>query len=131
MNKARAKAWKTRRKLYGARGHNGSYARSCPRCRRMITMLVPMITMLVRLHVDGVLSEGQVAKATGLHRIDVRKVADGITSSRETGSGASVFGADAAEVLIRGDHRTGGRQPVTPTAGLHIDGGRCGCTDCT
>lgn len=32
--------------------------------------------MLVRLHAEGVLSEGQVARATGLHRTDIRRRAD-------------------------------------------------------
>lgn len=76
MNATRTKAWKTRRKLYGPRGHNGSYSRKCAHCRRMIALLVD-------LHVSEVLSEGQVSKATGLHRIDVRKAADAFRDSSE------------------------------------------------
>jgi hypothetical protein len=69
MNQARANAWKTRRKLYGERGHNGSYRRPCAHCRRMIALLVD-------LHRSEVLSEGQVAKATGLDRVEIRTLLD-------------------------------------------------------
>lgn len=76
---ARAKAWATRRAKYGARGHGGSYSRgptrgtgprpSCDACQRTQYLLIS-------LHVDGVLSEGQVAKATGLDRVAIRELAD-------------------------------------------------------
>ena len=53
---ARAKAWATRRRLYGATGHSGSYLchgvpRDCD-CERMVGVIV-------RLFAEGVLSEGQ------------------------------------------------------------------------
>ncbi|WP_280938467.1 hypothetical protein [Sinorhizobium sp. A49] len=35
-----------------------------------------MRDMLIKMHVEGVLSEGPVAKATGFHRIAIRKMAD-------------------------------------------------------
>jgi hypothetical protein len=70
MNATRAKAWKTRRKLYGERGHNGSYARPCARCRRMAALLVDVLAS------TDVLSEGQVAKATGMDRVAVREAVD-------------------------------------------------------
>jgi hypothetical protein len=35
-----------------------------------------MRTLIIRLHAEGVLSEGQAAKATGLHRIGIRKIVD-------------------------------------------------------
>ncbi|WP_024323715.1 hypothetical protein [Rhizobium leguminosarum] len=72
ISEIRKRAWKTRREKYGSLGHNGSYTRSpgpCAACDRMRAVLV-------RLHVEGVLSEGQVAKATGMYRVDVRKAAD-------------------------------------------------------
>ena len=68
----RKRAWKTRREKYGTQGHNASYLRPhgpCADCARMRGYLI-------RLHVEGVLSEGQVAKATGLDRIEVRIRAD-------------------------------------------------------
>lgn len=76
----RKRAWKTRREMYGHLGHNGSYSRNpgpCAACDRMRALLV-------RLHVEGTLSEGQVAKATGMHRIDVRKAADEYALSTPT-----------------------------------------------
>lgn len=73
MSDARERAWETRRKKYGPRGHNSSYTRSgCANCQRMQDLLI-------RLHVTGDLSEGQVAKATGLHRIEIRRLADEAT----------------------------------------------------
>lgn len=41
-----------------------------------------MTDLLIRLHEEGTLSEGQVARATGLHRITVRKLADKYRNSR-------------------------------------------------
>lgn len=73
----RKQAWETRRKKYGAHGHNGAYTRNpgpCTDCERMRAYLV-------RLHVEGVLSEGQAAKATGLYRVDLRKAADDLINS--------------------------------------------------
>lgn len=72
LSQIRRRAWATRRQKYGATGHNGSYSRphgSCPDCARMRDWLV-------RLHVEGVLSEGQATKATGLDRVSVRIHAD-------------------------------------------------------
>lgn len=68
----RRKAWVTRRAKYGESGHAGSYARRCSQCVGSKALL----DLAIRLHVEGVLSEGQVARAAGLHRIDVRKLAD-------------------------------------------------------
>lgn len=78
----RRRAWVTRRAKYGERGHNGSHLRSggskCQHCARLIDAIV-------RLHIDGILSKGQAAKATGLHRIDLRERADAIINGDENG----------------------------------------------
>ncbi|RVP13103.1 hypothetical protein CN085_19520 [Sinorhizobium meliloti] len=77
ISERRKRAWETRREKYGDHGHNGSYSRNpgpCSDCERMRAYLV-------RLHVEGVLSEGQAAKATGLYRIDLRKAADDLINS--------------------------------------------------
>ena len=79
LSEVRKRAWETRRQTYGERGHSGSYQRSssgCGDCRRMAYALV-------RLHVEGVLSEGQAAKMTGLDRIAVRRIADSIAAQNE------------------------------------------------
>ncbi|HEY6021203.1 MAG TPA: hypothetical protein VIY48_15245 [Candidatus Paceibacterota bacterium] len=44
---------------------------ACGDCKRMTDLIV-------RLHVDGVLSEGQAAKATGLDRVALRIRADNV-----------------------------------------------------
>jgi hypothetical protein len=61
--------WETRRAKYGPAGHAGSYSRF-PRAERGALKLV------VQLLNEGVLSEGQVCQATGLDRVDVRRLAD-------------------------------------------------------
>lgn len=67
---ARKRGWETRRKKYGSTGHAcGAYGHGGDQ-------VVSMHALLIRLHEEGVLSEGQVAKATGLHRVTVRKMAD-------------------------------------------------------
>ena len=73
LSEVRKRAWETRREKYGQRGHRGSYSRpatgSCLSCERMTAMIV-------RLYAEGCASEGQAAKATGLHRIELRRRAD-------------------------------------------------------
>lgn len=82
MNNARKKAWETRRMKYGPRGHRGSYncgngsAYEKDRVHRMEDALI-------KLHNDGVLSEGQLAKITGLHRITLRARADDMRNEND------------------------------------------------
>lgn len=67
---ARKRGWETRRQKYGSTGHaRGAYGHGGDH-------VASMQALLIRLHEEGVLSEGQVSKATGLHRITVRKMAD-------------------------------------------------------
>jgi len=80
LSEVRKQAWKTRREKYGERGHGGTYraAGRCGECGRVQAMTYS----LVRLHVEGVLSEGQTAKATGVDRVEVRRIADAIAASK-------------------------------------------------
>lgn len=67
---ARKRGWETRRQKYGNTGHaRNAYGHSGDH-------VASMQALLIRLHEEGVLSERQVSKATGLHRITVRKMAD-------------------------------------------------------
>lgn len=71
-SEVRRRSWETRRQRYGDRGHAGAYTRPagpCPCC-------AGLLPLVIRLHRDGVLSEGQVAKASGLDRIEIRRMAD-------------------------------------------------------
>jgi hypothetical protein len=68
VSEVRRRAWKTRRKKYGERGHNSSYSRSSMPSPNADTMLA----LIIKLHYEEALSEGQVAKATGLDRIEIR-----------------------------------------------------------
>lgn len=73
METARSKAWATRRAKYGARGHAGAYTRpSDPVGRRALALVM-------RLHHEGALSEGQCCHALGLDRIEFRKLCDEVT----------------------------------------------------
>lgn len=77
ISEKRKRAWQTRRQKYGQHGHNGTYTRNpgpCTDCERMRAYLV-------RLHAEGVLSEGQAAKATGMYRVDLRAAADELFNS--------------------------------------------------
>lgn len=68
LSEIRRKAWETRRTTYGNRGHNGNY-------NRVSADHGGMLALIIRLHVEGTLSEGQVSKATGLDRVEIRKLA--------------------------------------------------------
>lgn len=73
MTTARAKAWETRRRLYGPAGHRGmgiAYRR--PRSRREDLAL----RLIARLHEQEVLSEGQCRKALDMDRIEFRVMCD-------------------------------------------------------
>ena len=68
FSEVRRRAWETRRLKYGPKGHNGRYWRGAtPK---------GMLDLIIKLHVDGVLSEGQVAQATGISRVQIRILAD-------------------------------------------------------
>jgi acyl CoA:acetate/3-ketoacid CoA transferase alpha subunit len=60
------------------------YERLQAKCRtqekeieRLRSEVRAMTEILIDLHASGVLSEGQVAKATGLDRVQIRALADG------------------------------------------------------
>jgi len=72
----RKRSWKTRREKYGERGHGGAYCHPKPiYTRRWNERLNSMQGCLIRLYRQGVLSEGQVSKATGLDRVSCRDLA--------------------------------------------------------
>src|SRR5687767_54596 len=78
----RAKAWTTRREKYGERGHSGSYRRPTDSLGRRALALV------IRLHHEATLSEGQCCKALRLDRVDFRRLCDA-ASQKLTLDGAS------------------------------------------
>ena len=70
VSETRRRAWETRRQKYGPSGHAGVYDRGpCTRCRGMREFIA-------RLSAEGTITEGQAAKATGLDRVSIRKLAD-------------------------------------------------------
>jgi hypothetical protein len=71
LSEVRKQAWKTRRSKYGERGHAGSYWRGHT---RTVPDQTGMLNLIIRLHAEEVLSEGQVARATGLDRVEVRRL---------------------------------------------------------
>lgn len=72
FSEVRRAAWKTRRAKYGPTGHDGSYSRPVTRCGACQSMM----DLIIKLHADGTLSEGQAAKATGLDRVELRRRVD-------------------------------------------------------
>ena len=77
----RARAWVTRRERYGERGHAGAYTR--PARASLCDMGCRALPLLLRLHREGVLSEGQIARATGLDRVEIRRLIDEISAGDE------------------------------------------------
>lgn len=73
MSEARSKAWETRRAKYGPCGHNSGYARG-GRARTALGSLA--LKLIVRLHREGTLSEGQCCKALDVDRVDWRAICD-------------------------------------------------------
>ena len=78
-SEARHKAWVTRRASYGECGHSGPY-NQWPRQK---PDTAEMLRLIIRLHNEGVLSEGQVVKTTGLDRVDVRRLAQDSATNEE------------------------------------------------
>jgi hypothetical protein len=76
LTDVRKRAWKTRRQKYGERGHNGAYGRyRVTYTARWNERLQSMTDALIKLYREGVLSEGQVSKATGIDRVSCRELA--------------------------------------------------------
>lgn len=72
----RRRSWKTRRAKYGQHGHSGAYSNQQPiYSARWNERLKSMTDTLIRLYREGVLSEGQVSKATGIDRVSCRDLA--------------------------------------------------------
>lgn len=74
LGDVRRRAWATRRAKYGQQGHGSSYTRWQvePTGRRALALVI-------RLHHEEVLSEGQCCTALGLDRITFRTVCDEFT----------------------------------------------------
>jgi|GEM_PF-1372809 hypothetical protein len=76
ISDVRKRAWETRRNKYGKHGHGGSYKGCAPvYLARWNERMNSMQEALIRLYREGVLSEGQVSKATGLDRVTCRDLA--------------------------------------------------------
>lgn len=76
LSAVRRRAWATRRAKYGKFGHRGSYRCGCGRDADYAAAHSDMILLIVKLHIEGVISEGQASKAMHIGRIDLRKKAD-------------------------------------------------------
>jgi hypothetical protein len=74
LSAIRKAAWVTRRAKYGPAGHRGYH--------RMLRN-DGLLDLAIKLHVEGVLSEGQVAEAAGLDRVMIRKLADAAKKWRD------------------------------------------------
>lgn len=71
MAEVRRRSWVTRRAKYGPGGHSGSYSRSA-----VDRLGLKALALVVRLHNEATLSEGQCCKAFGLGRVEFRRLAD-------------------------------------------------------
>lgn len=75
------KGWETRRAKYGQRGHKGYY--SCGNRAELHQKIKRMEDALIKLHIEGVLSEGQACRITGIYRIELRERADDMLSKNK------------------------------------------------
>ena len=75
LSEVRKRAWATRREKYGAKGHGG-YVHE----RGENPSLRTMRNLIAKLVNEGVVSEGQAAKAMMIPRIEVRKICDEVRS---------------------------------------------------
>lgn len=71
LSDARRKAWATRRAKYGPRGNCGVY-----RHGGVSFLENRAIRLIVKLHLDETLSEGQCAKALGIDRVAWREMVE-------------------------------------------------------
>lgn len=78
MAEVRRRSWITRRAKYGPGGHSGSYSR-----RAIDRIGARALALVVRLHREATLSEGQCCKALGLDRIGFRSLADQIDAGSQ------------------------------------------------
>lgn len=69
---ARKASWKTRREKYGPRGHGGSYSRWTKD-----PLGVRALALVLQLHREEILSEGQVCQALDIDRVALREMVDG------------------------------------------------------
>lgn len=81
LSTVRKLAWATRRAKYGDKGHSGSYSANgrCGACHSMRESII-------RLHIEGVLSEGQASKILKCGRIEVRRLSDEADSKLHLGA---------------------------------------------
>jgi hypothetical protein len=77
MSETRTKAWETRRITYGWKGHSdNAYA------RRYDGLRFRALSLIARLHNDGVLSEGQCCTALEMERVEFRAMVDQLDPNR-------------------------------------------------
>lgn len=75
LSEVRKRAWKTRRNKYGPHGHSGGYNTYS---RPMSAVGQRALALVIRLHEEGALSEGQCSKALNIDRIRFRALCDSL-----------------------------------------------------
>ena len=73
---ARHRAWETRRKKYGPRGHDSAYSRSPVNLSSAIRSDVRLARLVAYCLADGLMTEGQVSKVIEIDRLGVRYLRD-------------------------------------------------------
>lgn len=77
LSAVRKKAWETRRAVYGPSGHAGAYA--FPHRREGSSVGSRALRLVILMHREAVLSEGQCCQYLGLDRVEFRKLCDAET----------------------------------------------------
>jgi hypothetical protein len=101
MSGASEARWKTRREKYGPCGHGGSYARWT-----RDPLGVRALALVIQLHREEVLSEGQCCDALDIDRVSFRELVDGAANAPTPAN-------STAEVAFSAE-REGSRDDLTP-----------------
>lgn len=111
---AREIAWDTRRAKYGEAGHAGYRRRRALLDRRALALIV-------RMHVEQVLSEGQCCAALDLDRVEFRALCDEFTAVGETVGEKIMIARRSADLT---QQELADRAGVTRPQIANIEGGR-------
>jgi hypothetical protein len=91
LSEVRRRAWATRREKYGVKGHSGAYYRPTD------SSVEPMRRLIAKLTNEGIISEGQGSKVTGLYRIQYRDLCIKVRDEEEQARSLKIAAAATTE----------------------------------
>lgn len=76
ISAARHRAWQTRRRKYGPRGHSGVYSRGPVNISFAIRAELRLARLVAYCLADGLMTEGQLCKVIEADRLAIREMRD-------------------------------------------------------